>query len=98
MLTRRLLKVFAFILYFDQVKMASISKLQHRESDRLSTLPDEIRIHILSHSKTRYAVRTSILSKRWRNIWANVPNLDFDDEDTHDDWFQEVCQSCTNLP
>ncbi|KAJ4747330.1 FBD-associated F-box protein [Rhynchospora pubera] len=45
--------------------------------DRLSSLPDDILIHILSFLRTREAVQTCILSKRWRNTWASVPVLNF---------------------
>lgn len=61
------------------------SKRQQREKDMISKLPDAVLSHVLSFSGTKYAVRTSILSKRWRNIWATVPNLDFDDENTYDE-------------
>ncbi|KAF5757153.1 putative F-box domain, leucine-rich repeat domain superfamily, F-box-like domain superfamily [Helianthus annuus] len=47
--------------------------------DRLSMFPEEITLHILSLMPTKYAVRTSILSKRWRYRWMFVTNLDFDD-------------------
>ncbi|KAJ0669147.1 putative F-box domain, leucine-rich repeat domain superfamily, F-box-like domain superfamily [Helianthus annuus] len=47
--------------------------------DRLSMLPEEITLHILSLMPTKYAVRTSILSTRWRYRWMFVTNLDFDD-------------------
>ncbi|KAK9074367.1 hypothetical protein SSX86_006965 [Deinandra increscens subsp. villosa] len=49
------------------------------EDDRLSRLPDDISSHILSLMPTKYAVQTSILSKRWRYTWMFVTNLDFDD-------------------
>ncbi|XP_050217231.1 putative F-box/FBD/LRR-repeat protein At5g22670 [Mercurialis annua] len=38
--------------------------------DIISSLPDDIVRHILSHLETKHAVRTSILSKRWRKAWS----------------------------
>ncbi|KAM0049935.1 putative F-box domain-containing protein [Helianthus debilis subsp. tardiflorus] len=49
------------------------------EEDRLSSLPEEVVSHILSLMPTKFAVRTSILSWRWRYSWMSVTNLDFDD-------------------
>lgn len=43
--------------------------------DRLSNFPDAILTHILSFLKTKDAVRTSILSTRWKSVWASVPTL-----------------------
>ncbi|KAF5757170.1 putative F-box domain, FBD domain, leucine-rich repeat domain superfamily [Helianthus annuus] len=50
-----------------------------RNVDRLSSLPEEVHSHILSLMPTKYAVRTSILSRTWRYRWMLVTNLDFDD-------------------
>ncbi|KAJ0669094.1 putative F-box domain, FBD domain, leucine-rich repeat domain superfamily [Helianthus annuus] len=46
--------------------------------DMLSMLPGEVLSRILSLMPTKYAVRTSVLSKRWRYTWTSVTNLDFD--------------------
>ncbi|XP_078154369.1 F-box protein At4g22280-like isoform X2 [Carex rostrata] len=46
--------------------------------DRISSLPDDVRTHILSFLSTREAVQTCILSKRWINTWASVQDLKFD--------------------
>ncbi|KAJ3690763.1 hypothetical protein LUZ61_019927 [Rhynchospora tenuis] len=47
-------------------------------TDRISELHDSIITHILSYLPTKEAVQTQRLSKRWRNVWAFVPVLDFD--------------------
>ncbi|CAN0905509.1 F-box/FBD/LRR-repeat protein At2g26030 [Linum grandiflorum] len=44
--------------------------------DRLSDLPDGILTHILSLGETIDAVKTSVLSRRWRFVWKYVPVLD----------------------
>lgn len=52
--------------------------------DRISSLPDSLLTHILSFlPDTKSAVRTSILSNRWRYVFASLPNLDFDDLVSH---------------
>ncbi|XP_010418956.1 PREDICTED: putative F-box/LRR-repeat protein At3g18150 [Camelina sativa] len=49
-----------------------------RAKDVISSLPDEILLHILSFIPTKLAIRTSLLSKRWRYIWCDTPSLYFD--------------------
>ncbi|XP_019100907.1 PREDICTED: putative F-box/LRR-repeat protein At3g18150 [Camelina sativa] len=49
-----------------------------RAKDVISSLPDDILLHILSFTPTKFAIRTSLLSKRWRYIWCDTPSLYFD--------------------
>lgn len=46
--------------------------------DRISNLPDEVLISILSLLSTKEAVRSCLLAKRWRKTWTFVPVLKFD--------------------
>ncbi|CAH2058645.1 unnamed protein product [Thlaspi arvense] len=46
--------------------------------DSISSLPDVILQSILSSLPTSMAIRTSILSKRWRHVWSDTPSLSFD--------------------
>ncbi|KAJ1405478.1 F-box-like domain superfamily [Sesbania bispinosa] len=45
--------------------------------DRISSLPDDVLIHILSFLPSNEAIATSLLSSRWRSLWTLVPSLDF---------------------
>ncbi|XP_073158005.1 F-box/LRR-repeat protein At4g14103-like [Henckelia pumila] len=45
------------------------------EMDRISNMPNEILCHILSFLPTKYAVATSILSTKWKNLFRFIPNL-----------------------
>ncbi|KAF5757130.1 putative F-box domain, leucine-rich repeat domain superfamily, F-box-like domain superfamily [Helianthus annuus] len=54
-----------------------MSSIGENVDDLLSMLPEEIVSHILSLMPTKYAVRTSVLSKKWRYVWMSVTNLEF---------------------
>ncbi|KAJ7946041.1 F-box family protein [Quillaja saponaria] len=45
------------------------------KEDRLSDLPDYILHYILSFLDTKFAVQTSVLSKRWEHLWSYLPIL-----------------------
>ncbi|XP_027332761.1 F-box/LRR-repeat protein 25-like [Abrus precatorius] len=54
------------------------------KEDRLSNLPDEVIHSILSFVDATTAVQTSVLSKRWKQLWTSVPVLNL-----HDDYFDD---------
>ncbi|XP_010445954.1 PREDICTED: F-box/FBD/LRR-repeat protein At1g51370-like [Camelina sativa] len=51
-------------------------KVSHEELDRISQLPECLISEILYHLSTKDAVRTSVLSTKWRYLWQWVPGLD----------------------
>lgn len=55
---------------------AGVRSPNHR--DLISALPDVILQTILSSLPTKFAIRTSILSKQWRHVWCNTPSLNFE--------------------
>ncbi|CAN0841161.1 Putative F-box/LRR-repeat protein At5g02930 [Linum grandiflorum] len=57
------------------------SKKQARDFpkvDHISTLTEELLVEILSLLSLKEAARTSILSKRWVDLWKLLPNLELD--------------------
>jgi len=48
------------------------------KEDRISQLPELLISEILCQLSTKDAVRTSVLSTRWRSLWEWVPELDLD--------------------
>ncbi|XP_056859705.1 putative F-box/LRR-repeat protein At3g18150 isoform X1 [Raphanus sativus] len=58
--------------------------------DTISGLPDVILQHIFTYIPTKYAIRTSLLSKRWRRVWCDTPSLSFNSSILNDDWINQT--------
>ncbi|XP_058192019.1 F-box/FBD/LRR-repeat protein At1g13570-like [Rhododendron vialii] len=58
-------------------------------SDMISNLPCNVLEKILMCLRLHAAVRTSVLSKKWRHIWTTLPQLVFDDT------FYQECTTAT---
>lgn len=56
---------------------SSDKRFKEMQIDRLSDLPDSLIIHILSFLGVKEAAITSVLSKRWKCLWAELPRLEF---------------------
>ncbi|CAN1171342.1 F-box/FBD/LRR-repeat protein At1g13570 [Linum perenne] len=52
-------------------------------ADRISSLPNDVREHILMFLPLRDAAKSSLLSPNWRNLWTNLPSLVFDQSFVH---------------
>ncbi|TVU14403.1 hypothetical protein EJB05_37868 [Eragrostis curvula] len=46
--------------------------------DRLSVLPDELLRHVLSFLPAQQVVQTTVLSKRWEDLWRSMPGINLD--------------------
>ncbi|KAE9453164.1 hypothetical protein C3L33_14934, partial [Rhododendron williamsianum] len=66
-----------------EVRLASLQKKDdHYLEDRISLLPDELLIFILSLLSLKEAAVTSTLCTRWRHLWAFIGHLNFDAAET----------------
>ncbi|KAH1229357.1 putative F-box/FBD/LRR-repeat protein [Glycine max] len=54
-----------------------IQRTSEEERDRLSELPDFVLLHIMNFIYTKDALRTCILSKRWKDLWKHLTTLSF---------------------
>ncbi|XP_050375467.1 putative F-box/LRR-repeat protein At3g18150 [Argentina anserina] len=57
------------------------SKGKQNLLDRISLLPYEVLVSIVSFLSLKEAAATSILSKRWQHLWKNTMSLNFQDVD-----------------
>ncbi|KAL3504400.1 hypothetical protein ACH5RR_034241 [Cinchona calisaya] len=62
-----------------KVGVRKCAKREQLPEDYISQLPHEILVHILSYLTFKEAVRTSVLSKCWTNLWTYSARLDFFD-------------------
>ncbi|PKI43766.1 hypothetical protein CRG98_035872 [Punica granatum] len=60
-------------------KRARMTSQTEDKADRLSELPEHLIDHILSLLPIKDAVKTSMLSRKWRYRWTTLPELVFDD-------------------
>ncbi|XP_056860356.1 putative F-box/LRR-repeat protein At3g18150, partial [Raphanus sativus] len=60
------------------------------KGDKISGLPDVILQHIFAYIPTKYAIRTSLLSKRWRHVWCDTPSLSFNSSILNDAWINQT--------
>ena len=56
---------------------SSRKKIALSKEDRISELPLHIQEIILCFLPIQDAVRTSVLSRKWRHCWTTIPNLIF---------------------
>ncbi|KAF6158575.1 hypothetical protein GIB67_040089 [Kingdonia uniflora] len=63
-----------------KMKKRSTRKNNGNGENRISDLPDTVLHNILSMLPTKYAVRTTVLSMRWKHMWTSVDNLELCDE------------------
>ncbi|EOA15210.1 hypothetical protein CARUB_v10028601mg, partial [Capsella rubella] len=62
--------------WMGSVKKPKLCDKVSHGADRISNLPEPLMLEILARLPTKYAVRTTTLSSKWRKIWPSLPELD----------------------
>ncbi|KAJ4907747.1 putative F-box/FBD/LRR-repeat protein [Raphanus sativus] len=65
------------------MEAAKLGNEEVRHSDRISQLPHDLLLRILSLVPVRTAVSTIFISKRWRSVWTKMPTLVYDETCPH---------------
>ncbi|KAK2997581.1 hypothetical protein RJ639_026062 [Escallonia herrerae] len=68
-----------------------------REEDRISNLPDAVLTHIISLLPPKEAVKTRLVSTRWKYIWTTLPTLRFEMPRVDKKPFMEFVEKTLNL-
>ncbi|XP_057772036.1 putative F-box protein At3g44060 [Salvia miltiorrhiza] len=68
-----------------RLKMETQKSKRRRSRDRLSELPDSLIFNIFELLPMNDVVKTTILSKRWKDLWTTAPFLNFTDYSFKDD-------------
>ncbi|GJV34967.1 F-box/LRR-repeat protein 25 [Tanacetum coccineum] len=72
--------------------------LERQVIDRISSLPDCLLVDIISRlDSTEESLRTCTLSKRWQDLWLQVPNLIFNYKDYNEHRIFEFYLSVENI-
>ncbi|XP_074297290.1 FBD-associated F-box protein At4g10400-like [Silene latifolia] len=66
------------------------SEGRNRSVDRLSSLPIDILIGIISHLPLRLAIATGSLSRRWRGLWTNITSIDIAPDDIDKEIMKQI--------
>ncbi|CAN8301676.1 unnamed protein product [Cochlearia groenlandica] len=68
--------------------------------DKISLLPEDLLLRILSYAPVRISMSTSLLSKRWSSVWKKMPSLVYDESCPYNNngslGFDQFC--LTSLP
>ncbi|KAJ9560662.1 hypothetical protein OSB04_005822 [Centaurea solstitialis] len=67
------------ILGFGSLHVSLREVEQEFSDDHLGRFSDDVLVRILSRLSIKHAVVTSVLSRRWRQLWRQTARLDFED-------------------